>query len=74
MAGNAPIALGPGPSSDGDGDGGGKEAIALGPPSSEGVADKEVEQEGVVSVQVSEPESDGIGRGSDEQLVVIEQD
>ena len=34
---------------------------------------KEEEQEGVVSVQVSEQESEEIGRGSDEQLLVTEQ-
>ena len=57
----------------------------LGPPtftSSEGVAQQEetetatkgVEQEGVVSVELSvpEPESDSVEHGSDEQLIVTE--
>lgn len=58
----APIVLGPPPPSSGE-------------PSSEDVVkqEEEVEQEGVVSVQVSEQESDDVGRGSDEQLIVTEQ-
>ena len=69
-----PIALGPVPTAttsstdDGDAD---KQAI----PASEevGGATKEAGQEGVVSVVVTEQESDGVGRGSDEQLIKIEE-
>ena len=68
---NAPIALalGPGPTSSTTGDGDtDKQAIPVAA-SEEAKKEEEVGQEGVVSVVVSEQESDEVGRGSDEQLI-----
>ena len=76
MTDKAPIALGPPPTSsttsDGDAD---KQAIAVAATEEEGQAKKEAEagQEGVVSVVVTEQESDEVGRGSDEQLIKVDE-
>ena len=71
----APIALGPPAppsSSDGDAD---KQAIPLAASGEERQAEKEGEgagQVGVVSVIVTEQESEEVGRGSDEQLIKVD--
>lgn len=67
---NAPIALGPPPTSsttsDADTD---KQPI----PAEEPKKEEEAGQEGVVSIVVTEQESDGVGRGSDEQLIKVDE-
>ena len=73
----APIALGPPvpappSSSDGAAD---KQAILLAASGEERPAEKEEEgagQVGVVSVTVTEQESEEVGRGSDEQLIKVD--
>ena len=84
----APIALGPAPISatatpttTGDGDTADKQAIPAVAPASgeEGQAEKKEEeagagQVGVVSVVVTEQESEEVGRGSDEQLIKVDED
>ena len=76
MTDKAPIALGPVPTSsttsDGDAD---KQAIPVAASEEERQAKKEAEagQEGVVSVVVTEQESDEVGRGSDEQLIKVDE-
>ena len=72
----APIALGPAPTSsttsDGDTD---KQAIpaAASEEERQAIKEEEVGQEGVVSIVVTEQESDGVGRGSDEQLIKVDE-
>lgn len=72
----APIALGPVPTSsttsDGDTD---KQSIpaAASEEERQAVKEEEVGQEGVVSIMVTEQESDGVGRGSDEQLIKVDE-
>ena len=66
MTDKAPIALGPPPTSEGEPEAD-KQAIPLAAP--EEVGGGTTEQEGVVSVVVTEQESDDVGRGSAEKLV-----
>ena len=72
----APIALGPAPTSsttsDGDAE---KQALPVAASEEERQAKKVAEagQEGVVSVVVTEQESDEVGRGSDEQLIKVDE-
>ena len=82
--GPAPISATATPTTTGDGDTADKQAIPAVAPASgeEGQAEKEeekkeeagAEQVGVVSVVVTEQESEEVGRGSDEQLIKVDED
>ena len=82
--GPAPISSTATPTTTGDGDTADKQAIPAVAPASgeEGQAEKKeekkekagAEQVGVVSVVVTEQESEEVGRGSDEQLIKVDED
>lgn len=70
----APIALGPPSTSEGEPHEEDKQAIPQAAPEEVGGdTSEEVGQAGVVSVVVTEQESDDVGRGSDEQLVKVDE-